>query len=294
MNAVVSWQSVKNDDFGAAMKFTKMHGTGNDYVVIADFKNTLDISPDAVRRLCDRHFGLGADCLVRITHGTQAPWFLDFRNGDGTSSPFCANGVGCVGKWLGDRGHAEDAFDIEVGAGVKSLRVRRDAAGKVDTVIVDMGKPEYSYDVAETIEVDKQRFDVSCISMGNPHAVLFVDDVDAVPLETVGSLIQSHAERFPEGVNVSVAAVRPDGVIRQRTFERGVGETLACGTGAAAVAVAAQRRRLVAGPTVQILLRGGPLTLEWSEGKSVIKTGSAVQVFESEIDAESFGITAQG
>jgi diaminopimelate epimerase len=281
------------------LSFTKMHGTGNDYIVIADFDDQIELSEAAVQQLCDRHFGIGADCLVRIVRssgsgsGSGSEWFLDFRNGDGSLSPFCANGVRCVGKWLGDRRLVSDEFDIEVRAGTKSLQLNRSADGSVDTVVVDMGKPDCPPEVVEHIEINGQSLQLSCLSMGNPHAVLFVDDVDAFPLHEVGTQVQQHAVRFPEGVNFEIAAVQPDGTIRQRTLERGVGETLACGTGAAAVAVAAQRRGLVDGPTVEINLLGGPLTLQWSEGGSVVKTGSARQVFEGTLLSEVFGVVVR-
>ena len=134
---------------------------------------------------------------------------FDFRNGDGTLSPFCANGVRCAAKWLGDRNHVEDHFEVEVRAGVKALELVRNPEGKVERVIVDMGPPSFGNSIVETVRVGASEFEVSRVSMGNPHAVMFVDDIDEVDLETVGSLIPSDTRLFPEGVNVEIATVLP-------------------------------------------------------------------------------------
>jgi diaminopimelate epimerase len=198
----------------------------------------------------------------------------------------CGNGVRVVGKYLADRGHVSGAFDLETGDGVKRLELYRDDRGMVDRVSVDMGAP--SFDRAdlpmsgegealkEPLEVAGHTFEATCLSMGNPHAVVFVDDVDAAPVTTAGPLLERHP-LFPNRTNVEFVQVVDQHTLRQRTWERGVGETLACGTGACAVAVASQVRGF-GGKRVAIELRGGRLELEWSPGGTVRMTGPAREV----------------
>ena len=268
------------------MEFVKAHGTGNDFVVVEDFDDRLWIGPEFVRLVCDRHFGIGADGVIRIAPGSAAPYFMDYRNADGSVAEMCGNGVRVVGKYLGDRGHVDSAFDLETRAGVKRLEMERDRHGKVDRVSVDMGAP--SFDRAdlpmtgegealkEPLEAAGGVFEATCLSMGNPHAVVFVDDVDSAPVTTAGPLLERHPA-FPNLTNVEFVQVVDQHTVRQRTWERGVGETLACGTGACAVAVASQVRGFT-GRRVAIDLRGGRLELEWSPGGTVRMTGPAREV----------------
>ena len=268
------------------MEFVKAHGAGNDFVVVEDLDDHLELSPEFVRAVCDRHFGVGADGLIRIAPGTRAPFFMDYRNADGSFAEMCGNGVRVVGKYLADRGHVSGAFDLETGDGVKRLELYRDDRGMVDRVSVDMGAP--SFDRAdlpmsgegealkEPLEVAGHTFEATCLSMGNPHAVVFVDDVDAAPVTTAGPLLERHP-LFPNRTNVEFVQVVDQHTLRQRTWERGVGETLACGTGACAVAVASQVRGF-GGKRVAIELRGGRLELEWSPGGTVRMTGPAREV----------------
>jgi diaminopimelate epimerase len=273
------------------IEFLKAHGIGNDFVVIPDLDGEIEISPDAVRRLCDRRFGIGADAVIRIAR-RNGKFFMDYRNNDGSVAEMCGNGTRVVGKWLGDRGYAEDSVDLDTRDGIKALRLHRGADGLVETVVANMGPPTFPELVTEKIVIGTQSFEISRVSMGNPHAVMFVDDVDKVPLDVVGPLIQSDSATFPEGVNVEVADVQPDGLINERTYERGVGETLACGTAASAVAVAGQRRGL-SGERVQMQLRGGRLLLEWKPGESVFMTGPAVESFRGTFEPSDFGVTAK-
>jgi diaminopimelate epimerase len=268
--------------------FVKAHGIGNDFVLIPDLDDHLEIPPDAVRRLCDRRFGVGADGVIRIVRAGDL-FFMDYRNADGSLAEMCGNGIRTVGKWLGDEGLAAESVDVDTRAGVKTLALQR-TDGVVTTVRVDMGPPQFADASTEHLRIeDGSDVEFSAISMGNPHAVIFVDDVDAAPLHVLGPMVQANAQRFPEGVNVEVAAVAADGSIDERTFERGVGETLACGTAACAVAVAAQRRGF-AGEHVEMRLRGGVLTLDWTPGGSVFMTGAAEESFRGTIDAAPYGI----
>ncbi len=272
--------------------FVKTQGTGNDFVLFEDFDHEWDVSPDAVRALCDRHFGIGADGLIRITRSVLggSTFFMDYRNADGSTVEMCGNGIRTVGKWLGDRGHADDMVSVDTRSGVKELKMHRGANGFVETVTVDMGPPlgEVS---REVISTDVGEFASVLVSMGNPHAVVFVGDVDSTPVDQYGSIIE-RLPRFPRGTNVEFVDRRND-VLRQRTWERGVGETLACGTGACAVAVAG-RELMYNGNDVTIELRGGRLELNWSPGQSVLMTGPAVEVFAGSFDEDRFGVVRAG
>jgi diaminopimelate epimerase len=257
------------------VEFVKAHGTGNDFVVVEDLADRYRITPELVRAVCDRHFGIGGDGLIRIAPGSAAPFFMDYRNADGSLAEMCGNGVRVVGKYLGDRGHVGSAFHLETRAGVKHLELHADEHGVVDRVTVDMGPPALEEDDRK-LEVDGRVVTATCLSMGNPHAVVFVDDVDAAPVTTLGPLLERHPA-FPEGTNVEFVQAVDGGVVRQRTWERGVGETLACGTGACAAAVAAQVRGLAGRPLV-VELRGGRLELDWAPGGTVRMTGPAREV----------------
>jgi diaminopimelate epimerase len=268
------------------VEFVKAHGTGNDFVVVEDLTDRYRLTPGFVRAVCDRHFGIGGDGLIRIAPGRRAPFFMDYRNADGSFAEMCGNGVRVVGKYLADRGHVSGGFDLETGAGVKRLELHAADDGGIDQVTVDMGAP--SFDRAdlpmagsgealkESLEVVGGTVVATCLSMGNPHAVVFVDDVDAAPVTTLGPKLEVHPA-FPNRTNVEFVQVLDQRSVRQRTWERGVGETLACGTGACAVAVASQVLGLT-GREIVVELRGGPLTLAWSHGGTVRMTGPAREV----------------
>ncbi|HZD02955.1 MAG TPA: diaminopimelate epimerase [Actinomycetes bacterium] len=268
------------------MEFVKAHGTGNDFVVVEDLDDRLELSPVFVRAVCDRHFGIGADGLIRIAPGSRASFFMDYRNADGSVAEMCGNGVRVLGKYLGDRDRVSSTFDLETRAGIKRLDLHCDNRGMVDRVSVDMGAPSFGRAdlpmtgegeaLKEPFEVAGLTFEATCLSMGNPHVVVYVDDVDAAPVSTVGPLLERHPA-FPNRTNVEFVQVVDQHTLRQRTWERGVGETLACGTGACAVTVASQIRGLTGGRVV-VGLRGGPLELEWSPGGTVRMTGPAREV----------------
>jgi diaminopimelate epimerase len=279
------------------VEFVKAHGTGNDFVVVEDLSDSITITAEAVRAICDRHFGIGADGVIRIAPGTNAPYFMDYRNADGSLAEMCGNGVRVVGKYLADREHVTGNFDLETRAGVKHLKLHYGDDGAVARVTVDMGAPSLDRAAlpmvgegearAERLTALGQTVTATCLSMGNPHAVVFVDDVDAAPVTTLGPALETHPA-FPNKTNVEFVQVVDATTVRQRTWERGVGETLACGTGACAVAVAAQLRGHT-GPRVTVELRGGPLGLEWQPGGTVTMTGPAVEVAHGTLSPALYG-----
>ena len=277
------------------MEFVKAHGAGNDFVVIEDLDDRYSHALTAafVRLVCDRHRGIGADGLIRVAPGTAAPFFMDYRNADGSLAEMCGNGARVVAKYLGDRGHVAGAFDLETRAGVKHLELHADDRGRVDQVTVDMGAPGPAHERPLALPLDGAGAVVQTVatvlSMGNPHAVVFVDafaaDLDLVPVEAAGPRIEHDQAVLPGGGNVEFAQLLDERTVQARTWERGVGETLACGTGACAVAVAARLRGLV-GEQVTVRLRGGDLRLEWAPGGGVRLTGPAREVAHGTLGEE--------
>jgi diaminopimelate epimerase len=273
-----------------------MHGAGNDFVVLDGIRHALPPIEPLARRLCDRHFGIGADQLlvVRPSRAEAAAFRMEIFNADGSQVEMCANGIRAFYKYLRDRGHTdEDEIGVETLSGV----VRPRWAGP-DLVTVDMGRPVLApgkipttlaegdgpvLDVA--LELEGEALRVSSVSMGNPHAVLFVEDPEAAPVEELGPRVEHHPA-FPNRVNVEFVTVVGRGRIRQRTWERGTGETLACGSGACAVAVVSMLRGVV-DRAVRIELRGGELTIAWpNDDGNVEMTGPAAEVFTGRIPLE--------
>ncbi len=286
------------------LDFVKMHGLGNDFVMIADLDTELDLEPDAITWLCDRHFGVGADgvILVRPATTAAADLLMLYFNADGTSSAMCGNGIRCFAKYAVDHGLVTgETLRVETLAGVRPVEVARDADGRMEAATVDMGQPALApADIPTTLAPVRPddgavigvpvttglgTFRVTCVSMGNPHAIVWVDDVDEAPVETVGPLIENHPA-FPQRTNVEFAQIAGDGVIRLRVWERGVGETLACGSGACAAVVAASLEERVAREAV-IELPGGDLVVRWGEDGRVYMTGPAEEVFAGAIALES-------
>ncbi len=272
------------------LRFTKMHGTGNDYVVLDGIREELPPIPPLAAQLCDRHFGVGADQLLVARPSRTADFRMEIYNADGSQVEMCGNGLRAFYKFLKDRGHTDDdVISVETLGGV----VRPGWAGP-DRVRVEMGPPVLAPAKIPTtlatgdgpvldipLEIDGEILRVSSVSMGNPHAVVFVEDPDRVPVERWGSLIENHSA-FPNRVNVEFVTPLGRDRIRQRTWERGVGETLACGSGACAVAVVAMLRGVV-DDEVTIELRGGELEIGWKGGAApVIMTGPAAEVFTGE------------
>jgi diaminopimelate epimerase len=287
------------------MKFTKMHGAGNDYVYVNAFAETLprDIAKLAIA-ISDRHTGIGGDGLIVICPSEVADARMRMFNADGSESEMCGNGIRCVAKYVHDHGIArKDELRIETGRGVLTLRLDV-ADGKVRQVRVDMGEPILEADRIPTTLAGPRVIDaawplpadaagsawmsecgldprITCVSMGNPHVVVYCRDVSKVPLELVGPLLEN-AAIFPRRINVHFVAVRGPEEVTMRTWERGSGITLACGTGACAVCVAGVLTGR-SGRNITAHLPGGDLRLEWSEPDNhVYMTGPAVEVFSGE------------
>ena len=273
------------------LRFTKMHGLGNDFVVLDAISQKLELTAGQVRFIADRHFGIGCDQILVVERPTQAG--VDFRyriyNGDGGEVEQCGNGARCFVRFVHEHGLAtKREIRVETCSGIIAPRLEDDGS-----VTVDMGVPEFrpaqipfvsdSESVVQPLEVDGRLLAITAVSMGNPHAVQVVADVDAAPVAEQGPQIESHP-RFPRRVNAGYLEVVDSHRIRLRVFERGAGETLACGSGACAAVVAGIRRQLLASP-VRVSTRGGELTIAWEGiGHPVMMTGPAVTVFEGELD----------
>jgi len=275
------------------MKFTKMHGAGNDYVYVDGFRETVADPAALAREISDRHFGVGGDGLILILPSNRADVRMRIFNADGSEAEMCGNGLRCVAKYAFDHGLVErTAITVETGAGLLPLEMFTNAAGRVDRVRVNMGRPRLSRAelpmtgpadervVELPLEILDREFRITCVSMGNPHCVIYVDDVAGFPVERYGPVIEHHP-LFPRRTNVEFVQVLGPGEVRQRTWERGAGETLACGTGSAAVTVAG----LLTGRTGHTLLNhlaGGDLEMAWDGEGEVFMTGPALEVFSGE------------
>jgi diaminopimelate epimerase len=276
----------------AELAFTKMHGAGNDFVVLDGLRDELPAIAPLAARLCDRHLGIGADQLLVVRPGASADFRMEIWNADGSQVEMCANGIRAFYKYLRDRGHTDRE---EIGVETLSGVVRPRWAG-ADRVTVDMGLPVLAPAKIPTtlgsgdgpvievpLAVDGQTLRVSTVSMGNPHAVIYVGDPEAAPVERWGSIIEHHPA-FPNRVNVEFVRVLDRRRIAQRTWERGAGETLACGSGACAVAVVSMLRGVV-DRAVRIELRGGVLEIAWpTDDAHVQMTGPAAEVFTGTIE----------
>ncbi|MGC6450984.1 MAG: diaminopimelate epimerase [Pirellulaceae bacterium] len=277
------------------MKFTKMHGAGNDYVYVNAFQEAIPEDLPALSiAMSHRHFGIGADGLIVIHPSEIADARMQMFNADGSESEMCGNGIRCVAKYVYDHGICQnESLTIETGAGVLSLEVEVEA-GKVERVRVDMGEPileaaeipttfENSPVVNQPLEIDGQVFEVTCVSMGNPHCIIYVEQATDELVLGVGPKIENHPN-FPARVNVEFIEINSPSEVRQRTWERGSGETWACGTGASAVCVSG----VLTGKTDRRILNhllGGDLELEWDqETNHVFMTGPATEVYSGEWD----------
>lgn len=276
------------------MKFTKMHGCGNDYVYVNGFTEKVADKPKAVVALSDRHFGIGSDGVIFINPSQQADFEMEMYNADGTRAEMCGNGIRCVGKYVYDHGMTDKtSITVESFGKVKYLDLTVEN-GKVVKVKVNMGKPEltakdvpvvsvYEQVIDEEIIVKEKSYRMTCVSMGNPHAVVFMDDVEHLAIEEIGPYFENH-ERFPNRTNTEFVQVIDDSHVKMRVWERGTGETLACGTGCCATAVACVLNRLTgAHVTVQVL--GGEIEIYWDQKENLVyMTGPAVTVFEGETE----------
>jgi diaminopimelate epimerase len=271
------------------LRFTKMQGLGNDFVVLDGVHERIELEPGQLRALADRHFGVGCDqvLLVERAQGPDADFRYRIFNADGGEVEQCGNGARCFVHFVRSKGLTDRRrLRVETAGGI--IEPALEADGRVS---VDMGMPRFGAEEipflggtgapAEALEVDGTTVLISALSLGNPHAVQQVDDVDAAPVTTQGPRIEAHP-RFPRRVNAGYMQVVDRATIRLRVWERGAGETLACGTGACAAVVAGVRRGVL-DPQVRVLTRGGALSVAWSgEGSPVIMTGPAETVFEGE------------
>lgn len=275
------------------MKFTKMHGIGNDYVYVNCFQEKIT-NPEVVsRKVSDRHLGIGADGLILIKPSDNADFYMEMYNADGSQGEMCGNGIRCVGKYVYDYGlTTKERITIETLAGIKKLDLNIED-GKVETVRVDMGRPvlhpamipvlfEGETCIDRPITVLDKQYKVTCVSMGNPHAIVYVDKVAGLDLETIGPEFENHP-KFPNRINTEFVHVINDHILQMRVWERGSGETLACGTGACAAVVASVLNGLTKNEvTVQLML--GELKIKWDQEEgTVYMTGPAETVFDGEI-----------
>lgn len=264
------------------MKFTKMHGISNDYVYVNCFEETVEDPSFVARYVSKRRVSIGSDGLILIAPSKAADCRMIMYNADGSEGAMCGNGVRCVGKYAYDHKIAvKNPMTIETGAGIKTLTFQVED-GKVKEATVDMGIPEQTSAVPEPIRVDGKEYEFVGISMGNPHAVYFMEEIDSLDLEKMGPSFENH-KRFPDRTNTEFIQVVDRSHLRMRVWERGSGETWACGTGATASAVAA----ILMGYTddrVTVSLIGGDLEIYWDrETGHVFMTGPAEEVFQGEI-----------
>lgn len=263
------------------VKFTKMHGAGNDYIYVDTTKYPIESPEKLSIEWSAPHTGIGSDGLVLIGSSDKADFSMRIFNADGSEAKMCGNASRCIGKYLYEYGlTTKTAVTLDTLSGIKILKLHVED-GKVNTVTVDMGIPA---DVKEqVVEADGQKFTGITVNMGNPHLVIFVKDIKEIALQSIGPKLERHP-LFPERINVEFAQVLEDGSIRMRVWERGSGITQACGTGACATAVAAAYSGR-AGRTSDIIMDGGILTIEWDETTGhVLMTGGATRVFDGEIE----------
>lgn len=280
------------------MKFTKMHGCGNDYVYVDGAKEQIPVKdkPELVRKLSDRHFGIGGDGVIFINPSDEADFEMEMYNMDGSRSEMCGNGIRCVAKFVYDKGLTDkEHISIISGGKVKYIDLNIENE-KVLTVKVNMGEPilkaadipvvtdnpEGSV-IAENIEVAGNAYKMTCVSMGNPHAVVFMEDVANLEIEKIGPLFENH-QRFPRRTNTEFVKVIDRNNVEMRVWERGTGETLACGTGTCATVVACVLNNLTE-DEVNVKVLGGLIKVKWDrEANLVYMTGPAATVFEGEIE----------
>lgn len=276
------------------LEFTKMHGCGNDYIYINCFEREIESPEKLTVTLSDRHFGIGGDGIVLICRSSIADAKMRMFNLDGSEGKMCGNAIRCVAKYLYDNGLCiKDRIKIETLSGIKTLDVNTEN-GFVTSVKVDMGRAELDPSkipvllpgdrvINAPLKVRNQTYGITCVSMGNPHAVVFLDDVDSLNLTELGPCFENH-EVFPERVNTEFVRVIDRNTLKMRVWERGSGETLACGTGACAAAVASVLNGYCnKGEDIRVLLAGGELIINYTDDR-VLMTGGCVKVFEGVIE----------
>ena len=266
-----------------SIEFSKLNGQGNDFILIDSFTDNIELSSMQIASMCDRHFGIGADGLILVKKSNNSDFYMDYYNQDGSKAEMCGNGIRCMSKFIHDmRLSTSDKFSIDTLAGKKVIELDL-SNGYVGNVKVDMGPPIFN---PEDIPVDlkggevfdhrlntpEKDFLINCISMGNPHCIVYLeenDDLEKIPLNIWGPLLEEHSF-FPNKTNVEFVKVLSDSVIKMRVWERGVGETLACGTGACAVAVSAFKLKKINGPVAKVKVPGGELNIIWKGNTSSV------------------------
>lgn len=275
------------------MKFTKMQGLGNDYVYVNCMEEEIENPSELAKQVSDRHYGVGSDGLILIGPSEHADFEMKMYNADGSRGEMCGNGIRCVGKYVYDYGLTDRTeISVETLGGIKYLSLTVEN-GKVSLVKVDMGSPIFVPEqipvkagrqdaVDVPINVDGKEYRMTCISMGNPHAVVYMDDIKGLEIEKIGPKFEQHP-CFPNRVNTEFAHVIDRQTVEMRVWERGSGETLACGTGACAVAVSCMVNGLT-DDTVTVRLLGGNLEIAWDREKNIVyMTGPATVVFDGEL-----------
>ncbi len=281
------------------IKFTKMEGIGNDYVYVNDIENNIKNKSEFAKKVSDRHFGIGSDGLILICKSEKADFKMRIFNADGSEAEMCGNGIRCVGKYVYDKKLTnKKELDIETLSGIKHLSLKVENS-EVQKVKVDMGMPKYRPEDITTFyngnidekanfiqvdtKIDDKNANLTCISVGNPHAVCFVTDLENFDVEKYGKQIEND-KRFPNRINAEFVEIINKNLIKMRVWERGAGETLACGTGACASTCACILNNLTE-RNIEVLLLGGTLNIEWDENDNhIYMTGPAVTVFEGEIN----------
>lgn len=275
------------------MKFTKMHGCGNDYVYVNCMEENVENPSRMAKLVSDRHFGIGSDGLILIKPSDVADFEMEMYNADGFRGAMCGNGIRCVAKYVYEYGLTDKtSISVDTKSGIKYLELTiKD--GKAVQIRVNMGEPiletvkipvlaDEQELINAPISVDGKEYRMTCVSMGNPHAVIYMDDLENLNIEKLGPKFEHH-ERFPDRVNTEFVKVLDKHTVQMRVWERGSGETLACGTGACAVAVATILNRLVDGNQVEVRLLGGTLQITWDRGENIVyMTGPAEIVFDGE------------
>ena len=280
--------------WGKNMKFTKMHGCGNDYIFINCMDEVVTQPEQLAKQLSDRHFGIGGDGLVLIKESQVADYKMEMYNADGSRGEMCGNAIRCIGKYVYENKLTyRTTISIETLAGIKTLFLSVNAHGVVD-IMVDMGSPilspglipvcsEKGIVIDEQITILGEDYRMTCLSMGNPHAVVFVEDVRTLNLNRIGIPFE-HNLRFPNRTNVEFVQIMDENNIKMRVWERGAGETLACGTGACAAVVAGILNQKLANEVV-VHLKGGLLKVRYDTKENIVYlSGSATKVFEGVIE----------
>ncbi|MHB8840461.1 MAG: diaminopimelate epimerase [Candidatus Aquicultor sp.] len=275
------------------MNFTKYEGIGNDFIIINNLDAAISLTREQIARLCDRNFGIGSDGLIFARPSDVADFFMDFYNSDGSIAEMCGNGIRCYAKYLFDEGITDKrTIAIETRAGIKSIELAFDN-GNVTGASVDMGEPVLESRkvpvavpsetfVNQPLSVEGVEFHATCVSMGNPHCITFVEDVSTAPVHTLGPKVET-SEHFPNRTNIEFVHVIGRDEIDARVWERGCGETLACGTGACATLVACALNDKT-GRSATVHLPGGDLRITWKEDNHIVLEGAATRVFTGTID----------